>query len=168
MIRDRMKAVDVHTIDYASLWHAVSKRFPLPARSIHGPDHWQRVETIGLRLAPETGADPIVVRLFALFHDSQRWCEDTDPEHGLRGAVLAEEFRGLRYEIEDEAFEQLRFACVHHADGEISLDSTIGTCWDADRLDLGRVGITLRAEYLSTKAARRPDFLRWADSLRDG
>ena len=40
------------------------------------------------------------------------------------------------------------------ADGETTTDPTIGCCWDADRLDLGRVGIEPEAEYQSTVAAR--------------
>ena len=35
-------------------------------------------------------------------------------------------------------------------------DPTVLTCWDADRLDLGRVGITPRAEKLCTSAACNP------------
>jgi uncharacterized protein len=30
----------------------------------------------------------------------------------------------------------------------------VGACWDADRLDLGRVGIRPRADLLSTEIAR--------------
>jgi uncharacterized protein len=38
----------------------------------------------------------------------------------------------------------------------LSDDPTIGTCWDADRLDLARegVGIQPRARYMSTEFAR--------------
>jgi uncharacterized protein len=41
--------------------------------------------------------------------------------------------------------------------------ATIQTCWDADRLDLGRVGITPHPSRLCTEAARRPEMIRWAD-----
>jgi uncharacterized protein len=34
-------------------------------------------------------------------------------------------------------------------------------CWDADRLDLGRVGVTPAAHRLCTDAAR--DLIEWAD-----
>ena len=37
--------------------------------------------------------------------------------------------------------------------GDVSTDATIQTCWDADRLDLGRVGIFPSAKYLSQEAA---------------
>ncbi len=37
------------------------------------------------------------------------------------------------------------------------------TCWDADRLDLGRVGIMPEPSRLCTAAAKRSDLLKWAD-----
>jgi len=44
----------------------------------------------------------------------------------------------------------LDYAIRHHVDGDVSDDPTIGTCWDADRLDLGRVGIVPDERYMST------------------
>ena len=38
---------------------------------------------------------------------------------------------------------------------------TILTCWDADRLDIGRVGIRPVADKLCTNAAKDPDFINW-------
>jgi uncharacterized protein len=34
---------------------------------------------------------------------------------------------------------------------------TVSTCWDADRLDLGRVGIEPHPDYLCTAEARHPE-----------
>jgi uncharacterized protein len=42
-------------------------------------------------------------------------------------------------------------------------DVTVRTCWDADRLDLGRVGVTPDPILLCTDVARRPETIRWAD-----
>jgi hypothetical protein len=39
---------------------------------------------------------------------------------------------------------------------------TVQTCWDADWLDLGRVGIMPDPRYLCTIAAKQPEFLNWA------
>ena len=50
-------------------------------------------------------------------------------------------------------FERLAAALVDHANGLVSADPTIGTCWDADRLHLPRVGIRPRRELVSTEAA---------------
>jgi hypothetical protein len=75
---------------------------------------------------------------------------------GAVGAQLAAEMRrqGL-LRLDDDQFGLLSEACVGHTDGLTTFDPTIGCCWDADRLDLPRVGITPTAEYLSTEAARR-------------
>ncbi|MBB6018173.1 hypothetical protein HNQ04_003450 [Deinococcus radiopugnans ATCC 19172] len=34
-----------------------------------------------------------------------------------------------------------QWACKHHASGQTTDEPTLGACWDADRLDLPRVGI---------------------------
>jgi len=46
--------------------------------------------------------------------------------------------------------------------GTSAADATIATCWDADRLDLGRVGTMPRPERLCTEAARDPWVIAWA------
>ena len=50
----------------------------------------------------------------------------------------------------------LIYGCRHHSDGFVEGDVTIRTCWDADRLDLGRVGIKPCASKLATAEARDP------------
>jgi uncharacterized protein len=61
--------------------------------------------------------------------------------------------------------ELLVTACSRHTCGSVSADPTIGTCWDADRLDLARFGIVPDPELLSTAAARSPAFIVWAKGL---
>jgi hypothetical protein len=39
--------------------------------------------------------------------------------------------------------------------GQLSTDPTVGVCFDADRLDLGRVGIEPDPELISTDAGRK-------------
>ncbi|MCB2041992.1 MAG: hypothetical protein KDH48_15080, partial [Rhodoferax sp.] len=57
----------------------------------------------------------------------------------------------------------LQAACRGHSDGHrAGHDVTVLTCWDADRLDLGRVGIRPLPERLCTAAAREPVVLEWA------
>jgi uncharacterized protein len=56
--------------------------------------------------------------------------------------------------LEPAQLERLAAACDGHTDGFISDDPTVGACWDADRLDLPRVGIKPDARLLSTAAAR--------------
>jgi uncharacterized protein len=136
------------------LWQLVTTQFDGSGYSVHGPDHWRRVERNGLLLATRTGADIAVVRLFALFHDSRRENDGWDDGHGMRGAEYAATLRGSAYILSDDRFELLRYACVWHTDGERHDDPTIATCWDADRLDLGRVGIIPDPAFMSTDFGR--------------
>jgi uncharacterized protein len=101
-------------------------------------------------LASRSGADTLVTRLFAWFHDSRRHNDGTDQNHGKRGADYAAALRGRLFELEDEAFEKLIYACTWHTDQDHSEDATIGTCWDSDRLDLGRVGMIPSPKFMST------------------
>jgi len=97
----------------------------------------------------------LVVELFAFLHDSQRRDEWEDSKHGDRGAEYARSLQGRFYELSTKALSQLTHAIRHHSGGEISTDATIQSCWDADRLDLGRVGIVPAAEFLSSEGASR-------------
>lgn len=56
----------------------------------------------------------------------------------------------------------LETACRDHNQGLIVPDVTIRTCWDADRLDLGRVGMRPDPRLLGTEAARDPEMIGWA------
>jgi hypothetical protein len=55
---------------------------------------------------------------------------------------------------------------AHHTEGETSQDSSIGACWDSDRLNLWRVGHEPDPRYLSTATARRPERIAWALELQ--
>jgi uncharacterized protein len=149
--------------DIALIVNAVLDEYVLPWDGYHGVAHWARVLENGLRLAPETGATVEVVKLFAVFHDSRRVNESTDPDHGFRGAELARALRGRLFDLPDHEFGLLHRACAGHTHERTHPDVTIQTCWDSDRLDLGRVGITPHPRYLCTEAAKRPETIRWAD-----
>jgi uncharacterized protein len=122
---------------------------------IHGPRHWVDIAVIGTRLALETpGADRKVVRRFALLHDSMRENDGHDPQHGPKAAQLAEQLKHL-LKLDPQQLDQLVTALTLHDCGQVTNDPTIGCCWDADRLDLPRVGITPSAHLLSTAAATK-------------
>jgi uncharacterized protein len=140
--------------DYDRLWQRVTAQFKDGECSLHGPAHWRRVERNGLLLATRSGADVTIVRLFALFHDSRRENDGWDHGHGARGAQYATSLRGAAFELSDEEFGLLHYACTWHTDGHHHDDPTIATCWDADRLDLGRVGIIPSPEFMSTEFGR--------------
>ena len=141
--------------DFDQLWQFVSDQYHAGRHSIHGPEHWQRVLDHGLKIAKHSEANEWVVRLFALFHDSKRINEGYDPGHGLRGADFALELRGKHFELNDEDFQLLYEACQWHTDHRHHDNATIGTCWDADRLDLGRVGTRPDEAYMSTSAGKK-------------
>ena len=124
--------------------------------SIHGPEHWEQVERNVIELGENTpGCDIEIARLFAILHDCKRQDEEKDKGHGERAAEFARELydKGM-LEIDPEQFSILKFAIKHHNDGLVSNDPTIGVCWDADRLDLPRVGIVLSANMFSTQYAK--------------
>ncbi len=132
------------------------KTYVLGKQSYHGPWHWEKVEKNALALAKKTkGADKEVVQLFALIHDTKRENEDQDPEHGHRSAKYAEMLFNMgKFPITKQQLYLLMEACKYHNDGKVSNNPTIGVCWDADRLDLTRVGIIPDPELLSTQAGK--------------
>ena len=140
-----------------ALMDAVLSRSTGKGSRIHGPAHWAGVAAAGLTLIDSTpDADPLVVLLFALFHDSMRESDGHDPEHGERAARLARRMRDAGdFELDDGRLLKLEDACARHDKGQTSTDPTIGVCWDADRLNLWRVGSKPKPALLSTPGARR-------------
>ena len=135
--------------------------------SLHGESHWRRVAVAGLALLPESpGADPALVFLFAFFHDSMRFNDSRDPLHGPRGAALARELCGETFDLGEPEMDLLGFACEEHTNGGVDSDPTVGVCWDADRLNLWRVGRRPDPRLLSTKAARSEERIAWARGLQ--
>ena len=139
------------------LKYLAQHRFLLDKRGAHGPRHWLRVRDRGVELCRSTGADPKLVTLFAYLHDAFRYYENDDPEHGLRAAKSIMHLRhNDMIKISYADSEVLYRACRLHSDGiTVDDDITVMTCWDADRLDLGRVGITPDPKYLCTDAAKK-------------
>ena len=142
-------------IDFRRLLEIITAQFPLNIHSVHGPKHWRQVEKNGLMLAKETGADVTIIRLFSLFHDSRRENDNKDDGHGIRGAELARAMRGTHFDAADLDFEILMEACRYHTDGRPTSNLTIATCWDADKLDLPRVGIITDPDRMGTAPGRR-------------
>ena len=101
--------------NFDCLWQFVTKQFRSPKYSVHGPEHWRRVERNGLLLATRSGADIAVVRLFALFHDSRRQNDGRDDGHGTRGAEYAKTFHGVAAQFVQRPFRAslLRLRMAH-------------------------------------------------------
>ena len=130
----------------------------------HGFYHWMRVLQNGRLLAEAEKPKIKVVELFALLHDTQRQNENVDPEHGLRAAQFAKTLRGKWFDVTDTEMELLTEALVHHSEGYTEGNRTVRVCWDADRLDLGRVGIRPASDRLCTVTAKRADVISAAYS----
>lgn len=135
----------------------IRHEFPLEWRGIHGAPHWARVRVNGLRLAKTTGANTKVVELFAFLHDARRVHDGGDGRHGARAAQLAHELNGEFFSLTPGESHLLEWACRDHSSGSIEGEITVQTCWDADRLDLGRIGIRPVPSRLCTEAARRSE-----------
>jgi len=142
---------------------AILDEYVLPWVGDHGVAHWARVLENGLRLAQQTSANVEVVTLFAVLHDSRRINEVTDPNHGPRAAEFATTIRGKVFDLPDHEFKLLYRACEGHTHERTHPDITIQTCWDSDRLDLGRVGVRPHHSRLCTEAAKQSAMLKWAD-----
>jgi uncharacterized protein len=60
-----------------------------------------------------------------------RYNDHRDPEHGLRGAAIAQNIAGDLIDVTEDELALLTEACVGHSAGHIIADVTVMTCWDA-------------------------------------
>jgi len=145
------------------LLNNISEQYILHPNGAHGLSHWGRVLENGLRLAEVEGGDQNVITLFAIFHDACRHNQSIDPGHGARAAKLADKVLNGHPDITPHQLDLLMTACDGHTDGKTEGDITIQICWDADRLDLFRVGIRPKARYLCTETAKEHFLISWAN-----
>jgi uncharacterized protein len=141
---------------------AARKQFGLDLKGAHGISHWERVRQNGHLVAKSTGINPLIVDLFAFLHDSCREDDGHDHGHGERAATFTKSLRGSVFQLEDDEFLSLFEAIRDHELGYTTGDLIKQTCWDADRLDLGRVGIRPNPKYLCTPMAKRPETIAQA------
>ena len=120
----------------------------------HGIDHWDHVYRNGQQLlTPEV--NPLVVGLFAYLHDSCRKDDGEDLQHGPRAAELVGRLRHtLLKDVCDEDIRLLKRACRLHTVRHRTGNPTVDACFDADRLDLGRVGIVPDPDKLATEKGK--------------
>jgi len=143
--------------ELAPLLEEAKKVFGLdPTWTKHGPKHWLQVEKNAIMLGEHTpGCDIEIARRFAILHDCWRQNEGSDPEHGARAAEFAQELHNNgKLDLDLGQLATLKYAMIHHNHGQVSDDPTVGVCWDADRLDLPRVGTTPNINLLSTQCAK--------------
>jgi len=138
----------------AELLNFLKGHYRLAWHGIHGVTHWARVRSNGMALARETGANTTVVELFAFMHDSCRVNDGHDSLHGSRAADLACRLQGKLLHLSASDLDLLIIACRGHTHESWHQDPTIGTCWDADRLDLTRIDIIPEPSRLCTDAGK--------------
>ena len=143
------------------LLHTVCEQFDLRLDGDHGVYHWHRVYKNALMLAEHYDITSDIFMLFALFHDSRRANEGIDPMHGKRGARYArslQESHSLLNSLSATDFALFQYACSSHTnidrDNPLVDNIIANICWDADRLDIGRVGFIVDPSYLSTDHAK--------------
>lgn len=140
---------------YRELWKYVSEEKRSASSPIHGLTHWRRVYENGLMIAKETGANIDLVELFALFHDSCRFNDGKDHNHGRRAAKWVASMRSDFSDLPEDLFQFLLEALRDHTHVRHTDNIHIAACWDADRLDLDRVGKTPREEFMNTEIGRK-------------
>lgn len=136
--------------------------FQLNWKGVHGVSHWARVRINGLLIAKANGANQRVVELFAFLHDIKRETDFNDPSHGERAAQFVKSLSNELLEINSAEKQLLMLACQDHSKGFVEGDMTVRTCWDADRLDLGRGGQRPDTKKLCTEVAKQPEFFEQA------
>lgn len=129
-----------------------------PRSNAHGVPHWVRVWNHGRRLAEQTpgfnGHHAMqVLAWFAFLHDSRRESDGADPRHGHRAAEYAKRlWEAGAIALDPEYMFMLKEALEGHSSGYLIQDPVVQVCWDADRLDLGRVGINPDPRRMCTPA----------------
>lgn len=127
------------------------QRWPDSLGVTHGVDHWDRVAIFGRMLFVD-GVDMEVVMAFAYLHDSERINNDIDENHGERASKLIDAIRYTELnELNDEQISILKRACKLHNKELRTGNLTIDVCFDADRMDLIRVGITPSSNRMATR-----------------
>ena len=122
---------------------------------LHGAPHWKRVERNGELLAtPE--CDLTVIRCFAYLHDSCRFSNGFDYEHGPRAAKFIETLKDSYLKgLTDQQFVLLKEAIEKHTSHHQTGIPTIDACFDADRLDLIRVGIWPHPQKMASEKGKQ-------------
>lgn len=141
--------------------------------ALHGPAHWAHVHRFGAALADRLDLPPegrVCVELFAWLHDLARKDDEAGAQHAVDGAAQIEAILPVIADpLTPAQIETIRVAVRHHSDGMVSgrageagvfahidwprdlVVATVGCCWDADRLDLPRVGMTPSDRFMSTR-----------------
>jgi uncharacterized protein len=138
----------------------IMSQFLIDINGDHGLQHWERVFQNTQLLSNYYGIESDVFELFAMLHDSKRENEFSDIGHGSRAAIFAKELISTKkINISKEDQRRLLYACSNHTisnqNAKLYSDLVVQICFDADRLDIGRVGITPQEDYFQTEYAKK-------------
>lgn len=158
--------VDENTLD-------TLRQFKAYQSKIHGPRHWSHVALLGEKLAEQNNLDDSskrCIKAFAWLHDLWREDDGPDREHGRMAAKMLRTLDcGLVCSLSESEKRLVERACMYHSDGYIAEEAydlgllegidmdedvvitTVGCCWDADRLELLRLGCHPDPELMSTE-----------------
>ena len=144
---------------YQTLFDEICDYYRLNLNGAHGIEHWESVYTNTLILSKVYGVYSKVFMLFALLHDSQRFDEDDDLEHGIRAAKKVQSYLDegkIILGIKDQ--KRLLYACSNHTKANkndpLYDDLIVQICLDADKLDIGRVGVIPEKSHFLTPYAQ--------------
>jgi uncharacterized protein len=141
-------------IDIARVKQMALNRYHGNKLDVNGPEHWERAWQNAQVLIPQTKANATVVELFCYLHDCCRIHHGQEPGHGLAASKFIEEHKGEFSFLSEKEYQLLLKACGEHTFLQHSDEPTIATCWDANRLDIGRIGICPKEQFLITPAAK--------------
>lgn len=140
-------------VDFEQVRNIAFKHMKLK-KGLHGFGHIERVveyaKLIAKKECPGKYEDIIVG---AYLHDVGRIDDSENNEHALKSAEIAEFLISRHWPWLDK--KKIVEAIKYHADGDVTDDHVIGAIWDADRLDLDRIGKVIDCNLLSTKTAKK-------------
>jgi len=144
---------------YEELLNIIKKDFKLDLYGDHGIYHWQRVFLNTQKLAKYYNVTSEIFELFSILHDSKRENEYQDINHGKRASEFVKELIERKYIKLDTIDEQrLIYACVNHTKPDMTNllynDIIVQICFDADKMDIERVGIIPDKKYFLTQYAK--------------
>lgn len=144
---------DVPGIPTCSELMAVAEtKFKIDLDGIHGRRHWASVTRNAQRIVKADGGDLAVATCFGMLHDCCRLTDGNDRKHGYRASEL---MLRINLGLNPKQLRLLFLAIRSHSEAQVSTEPTVGACWDADRLDLPRIGTAedpfyVDPDYIST------------------
>lgn len=119
---------------------------------IHGFSHLRRVAWTAGRLAVMSGANVESCIVAGFLHDCARTNDGDGSGHARDSAILADSILKSHFPHLNRA--EICECIAEHADGKTTSHLLTGCVWDADRLDLVRLGLNVNPELMSTQYAR--------------